>query len=281
MENSFNSLLGESKSILVLLPERPKFDEVAAGLSLYLTLSESKSVSIASSSPMVVEFNRLVGVNKIEDKLGSKNLVIYFKDYNADNVEKVSADVEGDEFRLTIVPQSGVKPPENRQIKFDRSGVDADMAVLVGGNSINDFPFLKQKDLESAKLVHIGNKSIDTQSQKVISLSSPASSVSERTMGIIQENGLNLMEDAATNLIAGIEEATQSFSSSNVSANTFEAMAALMKAGGSRKSGEVRRENYPPGAIPGERPESKTEDTHSKTPKDWTKPKIYKGTSVS
>ena len=108
--------------------------------------------------------------------------------------------------------------------------------------------------------------------------------------------------DTATNLAAGIEEGTNSFQSSEVTASTFEIFAGLLKTGARRISKEkVQREAYPVGSIPGEVPQPQRgspKDTSrgpvgsestplgetpqpTKAPKDWLEPKIYKGTTVS
>ncbi|MEK7111768.1 MAG: hypothetical protein AAB875_00410, partial [Patescibacteria group bacterium] len=92
-ENPLGSLIESSRSILILLPTKPYFDQVAAGLALYLALRETKETIIASPSPMLVEFNRLVGVNKVTLELGNKNLSIRFSNYRANDIEKVSYDI--------------------------------------------------------------------------------------------------------------------------------------------------------------------------------------------
>ena len=68
MKDSFKSLIGPAKSILIMLPSEASFDQVASGLALYLALltEEGKEINVYAPSPMVVEFNRLVGVNKIK-----------------------------------------------------------------------------------------------------------------------------------------------------------------------------------------------------------------------
>ena len=77
MENSFKTLIDSAQEILILLPSKPFLDQVAGALSLYLSLSESgKSVSISCPAPMVTEYSRLIGVDKVGSDLGSKNLVI-------------------------------------------------------------------------------------------------------------------------------------------------------------------------------------------------------------
>src|SRR5438876_947834 len=70
MQNSLKSLIDSAKSVLILLPKGAAFDEVAAGLSLYLSLTDKKEATIGASDPMVVEFNRLIGVNRIQKGLG-------------------------------------------------------------------------------------------------------------------------------------------------------------------------------------------------------------------
>src|SRR3989344_5719320 len=100
MENSFRQIVEESKSILIILPNKPYFDQVAAGLSLFLSLRGSRNTQITSVSPMTVEFNRLIGVNKISQEVGNKNLVIRFTDYKASDIERVSYDIEDGQFKL-------------------------------------------------------------------------------------------------------------------------------------------------------------------------------------
>ena len=71
--------LEAAKNILILLPANPTLDSVAAALSLYLVIKkQEKNVGIGCPTKMTVAYNRLVGINKITDKVGSRNLVISF-----------------------------------------------------------------------------------------------------------------------------------------------------------------------------------------------------------
>ncbi len=94
MNDSFSSLVDSATSVLIILPSKPYFDQVAGGLALYLSLREKKETAITSVTPMTVEFNRLVGVNKVANELGNKNLTIKFIDYRANDIERVSYDIE-------------------------------------------------------------------------------------------------------------------------------------------------------------------------------------------
>lgn len=270
-------MISSANSILVLLSDKPSFDQVAAALSLNLSLRGVKDVSISSPTPMTVEFNRLIGVNKITQELGNKNLTIRFKGYPAENIERVSADVEGSEFKLTVIPKVGLTSPQKEQVELSLSGVASDLIILVGGNNDSDFSSLNTEDLSGVKIVHIGIKQLLASPDKgIISYTLPVSSLSELITILIKEGKLTLDGDTATNLITGIEEASGNFTGEGVSADTFEIFAYLLRSGGIRtQKGGIKKE-YPQGSIP-----TAPQPAPQSTPKDWFEPKIYKGTSVS
>lgn len=292
MNSSFKTLLDESKSTLVLLPNDPNFDEVAAGLGLYLALRGEKAVAIVCPSAMTVSFNRLVGVNKIATEAGNKNLVVKFAGYAAKSIEKVSYDIIDGEFQLTVVPKPGLSAPKQEQIDLKYSGVDADAVILVGGREQSAFPLIDLPELAAAKLIHVGLVAVSGPKQ-LISFDRPSSSVAEVVYDLIKEGGYPLDPDIATNLLMGIEEGSENFAVPEVNADTFTAMGELMKAGGRRvaKREMPRPENFPTGAIPGRtvqfeaEPEPGESDkegiSEDDAPQTWFEPKIYKGTSVS
>jgi hypothetical protein len=256
MENSFRSLIDSAQSILILLPTKPYFDQAAAGLSLYLSLRTDKNAQIASGSPMTVEFNRLIGVNKISQELGNKNLVIRFSDYQANNIERVSYDIENNEFRLTVIPKDRLAPPTQDQVNVSYSGISADLIILIGGANESHFPMLSSKELATARILHIGTKDLALNVDRgVISFARPAASTSELIASYIKDSNLKMDEDVATNLVMGIEDATNNLTDPSVGAETFEMIANLMRAGGRRGAREgARSSDYPPGAIPGPLP---------------------------
>jgi hypothetical protein len=281
MDNSFRSLIDSANSILILLPSKPYFDQVAAGLALYLAVRNKKEVGVSCPDEMVVEFNRLVGVNKVTSQTGNKNLTVKFVDYKASDIERVSYDVENGEFRLTVIPKPGFSAPKKEQINLSFAGVSADTIVLIGGGNETHFPTLATKELSAAKVIHIGTRNLNISGLSIMSFARPASSTSEVAFGLIEQSGLDMDADIATNLLMGIEEGSKEFKGPEVTAETFETVAKLLKSGGRRQQ-ELKSEkrDYPLGAVPGavvmQEPEKKEE-----TPKDWLEPKIYKGTSVS
>ena len=250
MEKTFQDLVQNSKSTLIVLPKNPFFDQVAAGLGLYLGLKSKGDTSITGSSQMTVEFNRLVGVDKISQEVGNKNLVIRFSDYAADSIERVSYDIEGSEFKLTVIPKPQVIPPSQDQIKVTYSGLSVDTVFLIGGANESHFPQLGSKEFAGAKIAHIGVQNLSAQGD-VISLSKTSSSVSEIVAELLKGADLKIDQDTATNLLAGIYDGSKNFSSSYVSENTFR-MAAELKSIGASDANKDRIDgrDFPQGAIP-------------------------------
>ena len=278
-ENPLGSIIDSSRSILIFLPTKPYFDQVAAGLALYLALRETKDTTVTCPSPMLVEFNRLVGVNKVTSELGNKNLTIRFTNYKASDIEKVSYDIENGEFRLTVVPKASLASPKKEQVVFEYSGLSADTVILIGGANETHFPALSSKDLEGSRIIHVGTRALSLSGEKVMSFAAPASSISELVATLINQSGLRLDQDSATNLLMGIEEGSRDFKGPDVKPETFEIVAQLLRAGGQRTPKErIEKTNYPPGAIPGQEVEIEKKE---EAPKDWLEPKIYKGTSIS
>src|SRR3972149_10285664 len=154
MDTNFTSLIDSSTSILILLPNKPYFDQVAAGLALYLSLREKKETSISCSSAMMVGFNRIIGVDKISAELGSKNLTVKLKGYDANNIEKVSYDIVDSEFNLTIVPKAGLSSPTKEQVDFTYAGVTASLVILIGGANDSHFSALSGDKLKGTKIAH-------------------------------------------------------------------------------------------------------------------------------
>lgn len=284
MNGSLASLLSESTAIVVVLPQNPSLDSVAAGLALYLALKSQKQVDIVCSEPMRVEFNRLVGVNKVKTEVGNRNLIIKFRDYKATDIERVSYDIENSEFKLTVVPKDGILPPSTDQVVSSHSGISANTALLIGGAGLQDFASIS--DLKGAKLIHFGISAMSGQgATEVVSLAGSASSISELVYYRLNEAGITVDSDVASNLLSGIEEESNGFASDQTTADTFLAIAELLRAGGIRN--QVRLQNQAdlqmapaPAGNPME-PPLQAEKPQGQAPNEWFGPKIYKGTAVS
>lgn len=267
---NLSNQLNQADSLLLFTPNKPSFDAVASTLSLYLVLkSAGKNVTVASNSEPIVRDSHLVGLDKVQTEIGQQNLVISFP-YEEDSIEKVSYNVNNDTFNLIIRPKKEKKPIKKDKLAFNYTGASADLVILIGCSQTQDAGniLLQEKELlEQATLVNISNKKGEFAD---INLVDPQSSLSELTTAIIQELNLQLTQDAAQNLLLGIEKATNNLQSPNLTADTFEALAALYRAGASRTG------------RPTPTPSPKKSTKKQEEPKpDWLEPKIYKSGSQS
>lgn len=300
INNSFASLISSANEILILLPNKPYLDQVAGGLSLYLSLlGTGKKVSIFCPVSMTAEYSRLIGVDKVTVDLESHNLAIKFVNYEATDVDKVSYDIIDGQFKLTVTPKLGFKSPTKDQIDISYSGISCDLAILIGGANDSHFPILSKDEFKNTKLVHIGTRLLEiiNSELEVLSFAKPASSTSELVASLLKESGYPTDSDIATNLVTGIEEQSKNFQGEAVTADTFTMFAELLKLGGKRMSKVVPAKNYPQGSIPTKpftqvkpqqilhdramTPEEAEEELNQEIPPSWSEPKIFTGTTVS
>lgn len=272
MKPSLLTALTDSKSVLILLPKNPYFDQVAAATSLFLGLGSKYDITMVSPVPMVVEYNRLVGVEKITTEIGNKNLVIKV---SASNVERVLYDTDGVDLMLTVVPKSGMMVPKQEDLRFSMSGVNADTVILIGGANETHFPVLSLKDFAAVKLIHIGREGISIPGRDIISLATSASTISEVVARLFEEATVEVDGDCATNLLMGITEGSRNFVGPDVTSHTFRVMANLLDRGGKRMPARVTPTNQlaQQGSV--------VQQPSQAAPKSWLEPKIYKGTTVS
>lgn len=278
------SHIDEASSIIVGIPENPGKDVVASALALYLSLKNyGKEVAVISTSSPVVRDSRLVGLDKVTSDVGGKNLVMTV---NApeDAVEKVTSNTEGGHLNLIIIPKAGSKALKAEDITFGYTGAAADLIIVVGASTISDMGAISEKEIElftSAPIINLSNKN---GSFGVVNLTDETSSNSELVAAMLQELHLPMDVDTAGNLMQGIEDATSNLTATSMTADTFEAMAVLYRAGARRSApSEARNAKVvsdfpivdhgepsrivPPPIPPQVKSENKTE---------WLKPKIMK-----
>ena len=256
--------IGTAGSLLIVLPENPPQDVVAAALALYLSLTQSgKQVSVIAASLPVVRDSHLVGLDKIATDIGGKNLVMTI---NApeDAVDKVTSNTEGGHLNLVIIPKKGTPGLLQSDVTFSYSGAAADLVIVLGAADLKDVGALAEKEHEVFAKENLVNLSNQVGSFGSINLTDPSSSNAELVTAVLQELGLPIDVDIANNLMRGIEDATSGLSSPNMTADTFEALAVLYRAGARRIPAVTTATDKIISDVPIVEP----------TKSDWLKPKI-------
>lgn len=228
--------LGTAQSVLLTIPANPTQDVVASALALYLSIKQSgKKVNIVASSAPVVRDSHLVGLDKITTDVGGENLVITL-DVPENAIDKVTSNTEGGHLNLIINPAGGVPPITADNVKFSFSGAAADLVIIIGAADLKDVGSLAEKEVglfSKELLVNISNQ---VGTFGTINITDPSSSNAELVTALLKELGLPLDIDIANNLMQGIEAATGGLSSPNMTADTFEALAVLYRAGARRQT---------------------------------------------
>lgn len=207
--------LKDANSVVILLPKSPSFSDVASALSLYLALQGAqKDVEIACPSDMLVEANRLVGVQDVKTKLSGRNLVISF-DYVKDAIEKVSYNVENGKFNLVVVPKPGHAPLDHQSVAYSYNGVNSDIVILVGTRNTKDVEDLLPSQDQPANILAL--------------VASPSRTLASEVALLIASLHLIPNTDIANNLFAGLIRETENFQ--KASAADFETAAALVRSG--------------------------------------------------
>ncbi len=293
--------LDQAQKILVLLPARPLFDQVAAALSFSLALEEAgKNVSVVCPTPMTVEFNHLIGVNRISEKAQGTDLIISLN-YPVDQIEKVSYNDDNNRPNVIIQPKVGAPALRDNQVSFAYAGAGADLVITMGIKDINQVA-LPNLNFNETFLVNVD---IDPQNFGFGHLNivdAQAASFSEVVLGLIVGLNLNLGVDAAQNILSGLWRQTKGLTLPVVGANTYEAVAITLRSGaqkpleeapvfknepvfptkpkfGGREEKKVTSPFVKPQEekkVSGEKPQPV-----SKPPADWFEPKIFKGTNFT
>jgi nanoRNase/pAp phosphatase (c-di-AMP/oligoRNAs hydrolase) len=227
-----------SKSVLIILPSVHNVDVLASGLALYMALKDnfsSKNFAIASATDVTVNYQRLYSVGDISKNLGSKNLVISLNTAH-ENVEQVSSDDENGKFNIVIKTKDGAAKLTDKDFTVAYRGVDADLIISLGISQLSQVGELLNQE---ADLFTDREHLVITASPLPLSFGTiklqdgQASGTSEIVTKLLRFMKMNLNPDICTNLVAGLEAATNNFAY-KTTAETFAAVSFCMKNGGKR-----------------------------------------------
>ncbi len=273
-------VLQASSQFTILLPKNPKYDQVASGLAIKLSLeSVGKQVTAACPDPMTVEFNRLVGVESVETNIGGRNLLITFGP-QTESVDKISYHVENGDLRLVITPKDGAPNLDHRQLQFVPGTSKPEVLILIGAHDLEEYGHIytnSRDHFNSPNVISLSHTPPTNQFAHYHFADASTSSLSELTTHFLNTLTLSISDDAATNLLSGIEITTGDFRSPAVSASTFEAAATLLKKG-ARRHNPIKSSDFPAGSIPQGDSTPGTAEAVQETkapPADWMGPKIY------
>ena len=262
-----------AQKIIIALPQNPRYDQTAGGLSLYLLLAQAgKNTSVVCPSAMTVEFNNLVGVDKISPKVKGTDLVVSFS-YLMDDVEKISYNDDAGRLNLVIQPKTGAPNINEKSVNLSYAGVGADLLITVGVKNISQLDQSGLSSINPESIVNIDNWSDNTNFAAANVIDVDSSSISEIVLGLSEGLGLQLDLDVAQNLLNGLWQATSGLKKPDLGPDAYEAVATCLRLGAQKPS------NEPPVQKNERKVVGVNQNQPLSPPADWLEPKIYKGSS--
>lgn len=289
MDNAQNTIarirevFNKGASGIIVIPPNPTTDAQAAAASLYLGLTKmGKNVSLACSTKPESD---IIGADKIKTQFatGGDSLMVSFP-YSDGAIDKVDYNIQGEAFNLIITPRPGFAKLDPKAVSFSYTGGVVDFIVTIDAPTLNTLGTIysdNQNHFTGRDIINVDRHLTNAYFGTVNYVNKTVSSVSELVLAILQELKIEFDRDMATNLYSGISAATNNFTSYSVSADTFEHIAVLLRAGAVKrivKKPEPVKINHAPSAESQPTPIEEVEK--EKSAQDWLKPKIFKNSGL-
>lgn len=231
-----SQLLKNSQNIVILLPPSLNADNAGAALALQQTLSlASKSANIASDGETT--HLTLPSLDKIRKSIVTSGDVLSISfPYTEGAVEKVSYSIDdtGSRFNLLISPHASYPRLQSENIVYDFVGGKPDLIIaldLPNLQSLGEFYTKNQKTIDGVPLINIDRHFNNTEFGTVNIINKQAASICELVFDLLVVFTQTLDPIAATCLYHGILASTKNFAAYNVTADTLEMSAKLLRFG--------------------------------------------------
>lgn len=247
---NLKTILPNTSNTTIVLPVGSNIDHLAAGLALFLSLSQlGKEIKIVCEDNILVGQAHLFGIDKIQKNLPSGqsgDFILTMEGVAAQgpnggsvpSLEKLDYNVEGNNLNLVFKVLPGQSFQPSKIVPHYQTGSSASsLLFIIGASSLNSLGNIYLNNMQvfgSAHLVNIDNQQNNGNFGQTNVVDSSTSSISEIMASILQSLGLIVQNDIATNLITGIFDVTSNLTSVHASADTYETVSKLMKAGGQK-----------------------------------------------
>lgn len=243
------NLFPNCKNILIALPVGASIDKLSSGLALYLSLKQvGKEVSIVSEDTILVSQAHLFGIDQVQKTLpetGNGDLVITLEgvasvDQSSETGWKVpnltNIDYNTTVGNMELIFRTNGVPIQPTKIVPRYLGSGPELIFVLGAANLNSLGSIYNNHQAVFSRVHLVN--IDNEANSGFGQTNVvdplAASISELVFALLNSMGLNIDQDMATNLIAGIFDGTTNLTNPKVNADTFMVVSQLLQKGGQK-----------------------------------------------
>ncbi|OGI17136.1 MAG: hypothetical protein A3J63_03180 [Candidatus Moranbacteria bacterium RIFCSPHIGHO2_02_FULL_40_12b] len=230
------NLLGQSKNILIILPENPNGDAIGAAWALYYFLQKknSKTAIILQDKEKTSEkFDFLPKPKNITDNIsGSRDFILSFNTEH-NKILGSRTEIIEKEYRIYITPERGSIDP--RDFSFIPAKFKFDLVIALAcpdkdsmGKTYEENPDI----FYEIPVINIDFHSTNENFGQINMINMTSSSVSELLFEILEKIDEPAIDpDIASCLLAGIIAATESFQAKNTTPKALKISARLMDKG--------------------------------------------------
>ncbi len=230
--------INKSKSILICVSENPSGDALGSALALYLSLGKmGKKADVVSPTAVSEKYSFLPSSNEIASKVeGVRNYVLSI-DMEEEKLQQLSYEVRDNKLRIFITAKnSGL---EEKNVTLESSKFNYDLIVVLDTPDLENLGSAYDENPElfyETPVINIDHSPSNEYFGKINFVDVTASSTSEIVFEIVSELGEELFyEHIATNLLAGIISATESFRNRNTTPRAFLTAASLISKGANKQ----------------------------------------------
>jgi nanoRNase/pAp phosphatase (c-di-AMP/oligoRNAs hydrolase) len=229
-----------ASNILIVLPNNPTTDAIAASLALFLALEKLKKKSkiVCNKFSLPASHTFLPKSSEIISDLTTLRKFVITLDTSKTKVEELSYDFDKDKQRLNvyITPKNGFF--EGRDITTSAGMYEYDLIYVLDAVDLDSLSKLFENNAEffyHTPVVNIDHNPSNEYFGQINLVDLTATSSSEIVFELVKQMGENILDEhMATNLLTGIISKTKSFRTPSVTPKSL-AVASLLIASGARR----------------------------------------------
>lgn len=228
----FIDIVKSARTTVIAFPSNSSLDTLSAGIALYQALKDRQNIYLYSDKLHNQEMLPLS--QQIQTSIPNQKLIISIPDNQVDNVTTQKDGITSD-LEITIHPKPGTTALNHQDLKFSYKLPKIELLItfddiLTHGEQ---YPLIKQIIDQKPQIINLSLTQSSFPSVNLNIFSNQLQSVSLLTYQLLSQISI-VNADIATTLLAGIQQSTSNFSKTNISPETFEAVADLLRRGGKR-----------------------------------------------
>ena len=241
--NLLRSQLEKAREVLVVFSAEASLDEAALATTFYLALlAQKKNPTLLCLGEPLVAHAALVGIDQVRTKLPQTGLIL---NINNDQKQIGNISCDGDfnssQIKIYVRASEGKAAPVTESITFAPLIANYEKILVIGRIALAELAAVGLTSLDEEKMTAIGREKILANSYFMSLSEKGTASYAALGTVLLRQWVWNVDGDMATNLLMGIDEATENLTLAEVRPEVFESVGWLVRCGGKRYLKEAKK----------------------------------------